>query len=177
MVHFSIHQLTASLSPKNVRSGLRLRKRKTSNASSTASDMICSPSNVSIASSTIYRRHSIESITSTSTAASSAILDTCNDLGLTSPYHTPARIILKAPKKQHQETHFLMPQRKMTGTSIASGLNGGNMQLDLCGFSFVDAEEENFSPELAILEPRPDAHRFCGFEETLEQRPMMPFRL
>ncbi|KAJ6259479.1 hypothetical protein Dda_5116 [Drechslerella dactyloides] len=178
MVHFSIHQLTASLSPKNVRSGLRLRKRKTSNASSTASDMICSPSVVSIASSTIYRRHSIESITSTSTAASSAILDTCNDLGLTSPYHTPAHIILKAPKKQ-QDAQFHPPQRIMTSSSMASSLNGGSMQIDLCGFhhSFVDAEEESFSPELAILEPRPDAHRYCGFEETLEQRPMMPFRL
>ncbi|KAF3910353.1 hypothetical protein ABW21_db0209804 [Orbilia brochopaga] len=177
MVHFSIHQLTASLSPKNVRSGLRMRKRKTSNASSTVSDMMRSPSNISIASSTIYRRHSIESITSTSTAASSAILDTCNDLGLTSPYHTPARIILNSPKKKQQDALFTPPQRTMTGSSIASGLNGGNMQIDLCGFSFVDAEEENFSPELAILEPRPDAHRFCGFEETMEQRPMMPFRL
>ncbi|EWC43992.1 hypothetical protein DRE_01344 [Drechslerella stenobrocha 248] len=179
MVHFSIHQLTASLSPKNVRSGLRLRKRKTSNASSTASDMMRSPSNVSIASSTIYRRcGSMESIVSTSTAASSAILDVCNDLGLTTPYHKPAHAVLR-PSKKHEEP-LRRPQRTMTGYSTASSsLSGGMTQIDLFGFhhSFMDAEEESFSPELVILEPRPDTHRFCGFEETLEQRPMLPFRL
>ncbi|KAF3939507.1 hypothetical protein ABW19_dt0207767 [Dactylella cylindrospora] len=176
MVHFNIHQLTASLSPKNVRSSLRLRKRKTSNASTTVSEIACSPSNISIASSTIYRRrHSIESIASTSTAASSALGEHFNDLGLTSPYYVPTNIIKPSPKKAQLKT----PERKLTGNSIAGSLNGAMMQIDLCGFhhSFVDAEEESFSPELAILEPRPENPRYCGFEETLEQRSMLPFRL
>ncbi|KAK6542169.1 hypothetical protein TWF694_007933 [Orbilia ellipsospora] len=166
MVHFSIHQLSASLSPKNV--SLRLRKRQVSNASSTTSQIVSSPSNLSVASSTLYRRQSIESITSTSTAASSAFLETCNDLGLTSPYHVPSKA-LRSPKKSSSRSQKKAP-------SAASSL----LQLDMCGFHFeaAAAEEESFFvPELAVLEPRPDAHRFCGFEETLEQRSMMPFRL
>ncbi|EPS42867.1 hypothetical protein H072_3187 [Dactylellina haptotyla CBS 200.50] len=171
MVHFSIHQITSSLSPKN----LRLRKRKSSNASSTVSDIVCSLSNVSLASSSVYRRRSIESITSTSTAASSAIIESGNDLGLTSPYYLPAKSLKPATKK----SQLSKPKRTLTGNSITSSLNGGIMQLDMCGFHSVESADEEgfFVPELAVLEPRPDAHRFCGFEETLEQRSMMPFLL
>ncbi|KAK6353761.1 hypothetical protein TWF730_008188 [Orbilia blumenaviensis] len=170
MVHFSIHQITASFSPKN----LRLRKRKSSNASTTVSEIASSPSNLSIASSTIYRRrNSIESITSTSTAASSAFLDACDDLGLTSPYYLPAKCLSPPTKRKQLPT----PQRKLTATSISSTISTSGLMIDLCGFHHVDAAEESFSPELAVLEPRPDALRFCGFEETLEQRSMLPFRL
>ncbi|KAF3904367.1 hypothetical protein AA313_de0209118 [Arthrobotrys entomopaga] len=163
MVHFSIHQLSTSL---------RLRKRQTSNASSTSPQIVSSPSNLSVASSTLYRRQSIDSITSTSTAASSAFLETCNDLGLTSPYHLPSKS-LRYPTKKSSSPSSSRSQKKTS--SPASSL----LQLDMCGFHFEAAAEEEsfFVPELAVLEPRPEAHRFCGFEETLEQRSMIPFRL
>jgi hypothetical protein len=117
----------------------------------------------------------MESITSTSTAASSAILEVHNDLGLTSPYYLPAKALSPRTKK----TQLSMPKRSFTGSSIASSLNGSIMQFDLYGFHSCahSTDDESFVPELAVLEPRPDARRFCGFEETLEQRSMTPFLL